>query len=58
MAVSVRAAAAETEIDDLIRGYFDQDYKYREICAFLKLLHGCELSPDRLKRRTKEDRVE
>ena len=26
MAVRVRAAAAETEIDDLIRGYIDQDY--------------------------------
>ena len=29
-----RTRAALAEIDDLITGYFDQDYIYREICAF------------------------
>lgn len=51
---STLVARTAAERNGLIQGYFDQDYKYREIYAFLKLVHGCQLLLDLLKRRLKQ----
>ena len=52
---SVMAVALDRPaVDAMISRYFKQDYKYREICAFMELVHGVRLSLDQLKRRLKK----